>query len=194
MSRILYFDCFNGASGDMVLGALLDAGLPLEELRRALGSLALEGADVSAKRVLRAGVSATKFIVEEHFQSAHSHDHHHEHGDAPSHEHGHEPSHAPATVAHHHAHRSGLSNGKPAVMQSMDRYHIFMAPTQRPIWKSAASPWEGWKSQCVITQRASSVAISVLRAMEWYGGRKRHGCKPIAPVLTTSRARSPKYG
>ncbi|MEO5739828.1 MAG: nickel pincer cofactor biosynthesis protein LarC, partial [Vicinamibacterales bacterium] len=106
MSRILYFDCFNGASGDMVLGALLDAGLPLEELRRALGSLALEGADVSAKRVLRAGVSATKFIVEEHRQSAHSHDLHHEHGDAHSHEHGHEHSHAPAAVAHHHAHRT----------------------------------------------------------------------------------------
>ncbi len=66
MSRILYFDCFNGASGDMVLGALLDAGLPLEELRRALGSLAIDGASVSATRVLRAGVSATKFIVEEH--------------------------------------------------------------------------------------------------------------------------------
>ena len=75
MSRILYFDCFNGASGDMVLGALLDAGLPLEELRRALGSLALDGASVSATRVLRAGVSATKFIVEEHGQNAHSHVH-----------------------------------------------------------------------------------------------------------------------
>ena len=64
MSRILYFDCFNGASGDMVLGALLDAGLPLDDLRRALGSLAVDAA-VSATRVLRAGVSATKFIVEE---------------------------------------------------------------------------------------------------------------------------------
>ena len=74
MSRILYFDCFNGASGDMVLGALLDAGLPLEELRRALGSLAIDGAAVSATRVLRAGVSATKFIVDEH-----GHEHHHEH-------------------------------------------------------------------------------------------------------------------
>ena len=48
----------------MVLGALLDAGLPLDELRRALGSLAIDGASVSSKRVLRAGVSATKFIVE----------------------------------------------------------------------------------------------------------------------------------
>ncbi len=72
MSRILYFDCFNGASGDMVLGAFLDAGLPLEELRRALGSLAIDGASVSARRVLRAGVSATKFIVDENDAATHA--------------------------------------------------------------------------------------------------------------------------
>ena len=106
MSRILYFDCFNGASGDMVLGALLDAGLPLDELRRALGSLALDGAGVSAKRVLRAGVSATKFIVEEHGGNAHEHvPHQHEH----VHEHGH---HHPSSTSDHrspvanHSHRS----------------------------------------------------------------------------------------
>ena len=39
--KLLYFDCFNGASGDMILGALLDAGLPLDDLRRALGSLGI---------------------------------------------------------------------------------------------------------------------------------------------------------
>ena len=72
MSRILYFDCFNGASGDMVLGALLDAGLPLEELRRALGSLAIDGASVSASRVLRAGVSATKFSVDAEESTGHT--------------------------------------------------------------------------------------------------------------------------
>ena len=66
MSSLLYFDCFSGISGDMVLGALLDAGLPLDELKRALGSLAVSGYDVSATRVLRAGVSATKFLVHEH--------------------------------------------------------------------------------------------------------------------------------
>jgi uncharacterized protein (TIGR00299 family) protein len=65
MSRLLYFDCFSGISGDMVLGALIDAGLPLQDLRRALGSLAMAGCDVSAKRVLRAGLSATKFGVHE---------------------------------------------------------------------------------------------------------------------------------
>jgi uncharacterized protein (TIGR00299 family) protein len=112
MSRILYLDCFNGASGDMLLGALLDAGLPLEELRVALGSLAIDGAVVSAKRVLRAGISATKFIVEGngtadvgHSHSDHAHEHDHSHAHGHSHDAGH--SHAPAAVAHHHhEHRS----------------------------------------------------------------------------------------
>ena len=59
--RMLYLDCFSGASGDMMLGALLDLGLPLEGLRSALGSLAIDYGGVAAERVLRAGVSATKF-------------------------------------------------------------------------------------------------------------------------------------
>ena len=88
MSRVLYFDCFSGISGDMTLGALLDAGLPFEELRAALGSLAVDGCHVHAERVLRAGVSATKFAV-----------HDHGHGREP-HAHG-EPGH------HHHDHRHG---------------------------------------------------------------------------------------
>src|SRR5260221_8571252 len=66
MSCVLYFDCFSGISGDMALGALLDAGLPLDHLTRALGSLMLPGVHLHAERVLRAGVSATKFTVHEH--------------------------------------------------------------------------------------------------------------------------------
>ena len=64
--KILYFDCFAGAAGDMILGALLDAGLPFEELKRALGSLAVDGWDVSVDRVTRTGVTAAKFRVHEH--------------------------------------------------------------------------------------------------------------------------------
>jgi len=65
MAKILYFDCFAGASGDMVLGALLDAGLPLGELQAALGSLMIPGYRLSADRVMRSGLSATKFRVHE---------------------------------------------------------------------------------------------------------------------------------
>ena len=73
MAKTLYFDCFSGVSGDMVVGGLLDLGLPLDDLRAALGTLPVEHA-VSASRVLRAGVSATKFTVTGP-HSAHPHDH-----------------------------------------------------------------------------------------------------------------------
>ena len=69
--KILYFDCFAGAAGDMILGALLDAGLPFDELKRALGSLAVEGWDISVDRVVKTGVTATKFRVHEHAPVAH---------------------------------------------------------------------------------------------------------------------------
>jgi uncharacterized protein (TIGR00299 family) protein len=91
VSRVIYFDCFSGISGDMVLGALLDAGLPLDELTDALGSLAVSGYDIRADRVLRAGISATKFVVVErpahadHSYGAHglSHGHQHPHRSLP---------------------------------------------------------------------------------------------------------------
>jgi uncharacterized protein (TIGR00299 family) protein len=77
----LYFDCFSGASGDMILGALLDLGLPLDGLRGALGSLAIEYGEVTAERVSRAGIAATKFrLIEKTGDSAtgaQTHKHHH---------------------------------------------------------------------------------------------------------------------
>ncbi len=65
MSKTLYIDCFSGAAGDMFLGALLDLGLPLDALREAVGSLAIEYGTLSAERVLRGGISATKFRLTE---------------------------------------------------------------------------------------------------------------------------------
>ena len=76
---LLYFDCFSGASGDMILGALLDAGLPLEEVRRALGSLAVDREAVWTERVRRAGVSATKLHVRGECGAGHDHAHAHPH-------------------------------------------------------------------------------------------------------------------
>jgi pyridinium-3,5-bisthiocarboxylic acid mononucleotide nickel chelatase len=77
----LYFDCFSGASGDMILGALLDLGLPIDGLRQALGSLAIEYGEVTAERVSRAGVAATKFRLVEKGSTeaspAAAHKHHH---------------------------------------------------------------------------------------------------------------------
>ena len=74
---VLYFDCFSGASGDMVLGALIDAGVPLAEIRRALGSLAIEPDAVWTEPVVRTGIRATKFCVRGEDVT-----HVHEHADA----------------------------------------------------------------------------------------------------------------
>jgi uncharacterized protein (TIGR00299 family) protein len=111
MSRVLYFDCFSGISGDMVLGACLDAGLPFDELRQALGTLAVSGYDVRASRVLRCGVAATKFDVIDGGESSAStvgatlgaaalgshEDHLSDVADHAAHHH-------PGSAVHHHAH------------------------------------------------------------------------------------------
>lgn len=66
MTRLAYFDCFAGASGDMVLGAMVDAGLPLASLQAELAKLPLPtGAfQLRARRVERAGFAATKVDVD----------------------------------------------------------------------------------------------------------------------------------
>ncbi|MEN3332427.1 MAG: pyridinium-3,5-bisthiocarboxylic acid mononucleotide nickel chelatase [Blastocatellia bacterium] len=61
--RALYFDCFAGASGDMILGALIDAGADSDELQAQLASLGLSGYRISIERVKRSGIAATKFNV-----------------------------------------------------------------------------------------------------------------------------------
>lgn len=62
--RIGYFDCFSGVSGDMWVGALLDAGLPLLSLQEAVAALALPGVAVRTERVMRADLAGTRFVVE----------------------------------------------------------------------------------------------------------------------------------
>lgn len=83
--RVLYFDCFAGASGDMILGALLDLGLDLEALKNELAGLSLPGYRVEAGKVVKSGFSATKFDVLDEAghnfdeQDGHEHQHHHSH-------------------------------------------------------------------------------------------------------------------
>ena len=60
---IAYFDCFSGISGDMTLGALVDAGVAIEVLRAELEKLDLPGYEITALKVMRSGISATKVHV-----------------------------------------------------------------------------------------------------------------------------------
>jgi len=60
----IYFDCFSGISGDMVIGSLLDAGLKLEDLREGLSLLPLSGYKVYTEKTSRRNLGATSFFVE----------------------------------------------------------------------------------------------------------------------------------
>jgi len=83
--KIAYFDCFSGAAGDMVLGALVDAGLSLPDLQREIDKLELESVRLTADKVTRAGISGTKLSVllaetgrpADHPPDDLSHGHHH---------------------------------------------------------------------------------------------------------------------
>ena len=57
--RVAYFDCFSGISGNMILGALLDAGLELEALKEGLAELGLSGYEIEARRVLKRYIAGT---------------------------------------------------------------------------------------------------------------------------------------
>jgi uncharacterized protein (DUF111 family) len=119
MKRILYFDASAGVSGDMFVGALLDLGADLDEVRRHVAALGVGGFELQARKVNRRGLMGTKFDVldpgtgrpvDEPAASAEggthgyvhghhhhgAHDHHHEHhhqGHGQDHGHGDETDH-----------------------------------------------------------------------------------------------------
>lgn len=63
MMKLAYFDCFSGISGDMTLGALVDAGVPVERLREELRALDVPGWQISSEKVWKNGMSATHIKV-----------------------------------------------------------------------------------------------------------------------------------
>jgi uncharacterized protein (TIGR00299 family) protein len=87
--RVGYFDCPSGAAGDMILGALVDAGVPLARLEAELSKLRLTGYALAAREVVKAGFRATK--VDVHV--------------APSGPDGTDPP-GPGHVSHHHPQRN----------------------------------------------------------------------------------------
>jgi hypothetical protein len=63
MTKIAYFDCFSGISGDMIIGSLISSGLDVHDLKIELKKLKLKDFEVNVKRVVKNGISARKFNV-----------------------------------------------------------------------------------------------------------------------------------
>jgi uncharacterized protein (TIGR00299 family) protein len=114
LMSIAYLDCFAGISGDMFLGALLDAGVDPAILHQAVAALNLN-ATIKIEKVDRSGISATKVHVYDGTKLAEDsstststdHDHH------PTHQHSHTHQHQPKTQ---HQHKAGHAH-------THDHYH-----------------------------------------------------------------------
>lgn len=73
--KTLYFDCFCGAAGDMIVGALIDAGADFKQLESSLATLKVDGYRLSCEKINKHGTMATKFDV--HLDEQHDHPHRH---------------------------------------------------------------------------------------------------------------------
>ena len=113
--RIAYLDCFSGVSGDMFLGALLDAGVPGRVFQEAVAALNI-GARLEISRVTRQGIAAAKVDVfvgqekelpREVYWEQQGHSHQHEHTHSHGHEHSHDQQHSRTGVSAPHG--RGLS-------------------------------------------------------------------------------------
>lgn len=135
--RIAYLDCFAGISGDMFLGALLDAGLPAEVLHEAVKSLDL-GASLSISKVNRSGISSTSIRVLEDGapveEAIHSHSHTTDHHQDEKHSHSHSHTHS-HSEQHHDKHTHGRS-------LSVIRKLIESAKLPEPVKRTAVQTFE----------------------------------------------------
>ncbi len=114
--RTLYFDCFSGISGDMVIGALIDAGGDPVHLETELKKLNMENEyELTFNKVVKNGITSTKFDVlltsdahddghSHNHGHSHDHEHNHNHGHSHDHDHGHDHGH---NHSHEHSHDHG---------------------------------------------------------------------------------------
>ncbi|MFZ0735016.1 MAG: nickel pincer cofactor biosynthesis protein LarC [Candidatus Sulfotelmatobacter sp.] len=145
--RIAYLECFSGISGDMFLGALVDAGVSPQLLEETVAALGV-GAKLKISRVMRSGISATKVDVwvdgekdlprEEYWEKQESAHHHREH------EHGHGGEHGPE--------HSGDRHGEPSA-HADSHSHRGLAEIRKIIGSAA------------IADSAKTMAIRIFEAL-----------------------------
>jgi len=151
--RTAYLECFSGISGDMFLGALVDAGVSPQRLEQATAALGL-GAKLEISRVTRSGIAATKVDVwvegekdlprEEYWAKLHSHEEHeHAYGQVHSHGHSHH---------HEHSHQESSPAGTPTPHSYSHRHRGL--PEIRGIISAAA-----------ISEGAKTMAIAIFEAL-----------------------------
>ncbi len=191
--RIAYLECFSGISGDMFLGALLDAGVPPEVFTRTVEALGVD-ARLEISRVDRSGISATKLDViaagekelprEEFWQEAistqqtalsparpsagpHAHSHGEEHAHAHANSHDHERSHSHGVAdSHDHSHQHSHDHG-----HSHEHSHEHSHGQQHEHGSKHTHPHRGLKEirQIIqaagISQQAKDRAIRIFEAL-----------------------------
>jgi len=216
--RIAYLDCFSGISGDMFLGAAVDAGAPLEKLETVARALGLH-AELVAHRVERGGLAATKVDVLIHghadqprdFEATHSHPHIHsaDHShETHSHSHGTEAAHK-AEHSSAHAHR-----GLPEIREIIARAPIsasaqaFALKTFELIAEAEAKIHnrepetihfhEVGSEDTIVDIVCSAVAIEAIAADAWYSSalntgsgvvKCAHGVLPVPAPATAELLR-----
>lgn len=104
--KAIYLDAFAGISGNMFLGALLDAGFPFEVLENELKKLNLGDYKLVYQGTNKLGIEAKYFnvLLPEEYEHGHHHEHEHEHGHHHEHEHEHDNYHKHEHEHHHHEH------------------------------------------------------------------------------------------
>jgi uncharacterized protein (TIGR00299 family) protein len=162
--RIAYLDCFSGISGDMFLGALVDAGVPAKLFEDTVAALNI-GARLEVSRVNRGGITATKLNVYIHGEldlprevfwaqqdQRHQHDHEHGHKHDPGHDHAHEP----VELREHNygqARNEGLRAVTPVAHEQKHEHGRGLKEIREVIRKAA------------ISERAKSTAIAMFEAL-----------------------------
>jgi uncharacterized protein (TIGR00299 family) protein len=164
--RIAYLECFSGISGDMFLGALVDAGVPARVLEETVAALGV-GARLEISRVVKSGISATKVDVWVHGEKDLPRE---EYWERQGQEHSHDDQ--PAHSGHSHSHPGEISRAEPAPSagsgQALSLPKGVRAPHERAHEHShgrGLSEIRGIISAAAISGSAKKTAIAIFEAL-----------------------------